>query len=289
MDTLLLLAMLTATPEKASPPENAVVTQAVVNMYSRATTDADVVSQGIFSTNVTILEQDSSWLKIRTPDDYTGWLQSAAIVRQAPYAQSGKVARVEALFANLYRETNITKHHPLITVPFESRLEVLTEPQDAERRWLEVRLPDGRSAWVQSGDVSLDKNTKMTMAEMIEWSKRFIGLPYLWGGTSAYGYDCSGFIQMLFRRVGHLVPRDAGPQANWEGFKPVDKADLLPGDLLYFGSSVEKISHTGMYIGNGQFINATAYQHPMVQISNLDDEHWTGLFVAARRTNETQP
>src|SRR5260370_18352505 len=217
MDILVLLAMLTATPEKASPPESAVVTQAVVNMYSRAATDADVVSQAIFSTNVTILEQDSSWLKIRTPDDYTGWLQSAAIVRQAPYAQSGRVPRVEALFANLYRETNITKHQPLITVPFESRLEVLNEPQDAEGRWLEVRLPDGRSAWVQSGDVSLDKDQRMSTAEMIEWSKRFIGLPYLWGGTSTYGYDCSGFMQVLFRKIGYPLPRDARPPANWEG------------------------------------------------------------------------
>src|SRR5258707_7843513 len=167
MDILVLVAMLAATPEKTSPAENAVVAQAVVNMYSRPTTDADVVSQAIFSTNVAILEQDSSWLKIRTPDDYTGWIQSAAIVRQAAYAQSGRVARVEALFANLYRETNITKHQPLVTVPFESRLEILNETQDAEGRWLEARLPDGRSAWVQSGDVLLDKDTK-TMAEMIE-------------------------------------------------------------------------------------------------------------------------
>src|SRR5216684_1706484 len=110
MDILVFLAMLAATPEKTAPAENAVVTQAVVNMYSRATTDADVVSQAMFSTNVAILEQDSAWFKIRTPDDYTGWIQSAAVVRQAPYAQSGLVARVEALFANVYRESDITKH-----------------------------------------------------------------------------------------------------------------------------------------------------------------------------------
>jgi cell wall-associated NlpC family hydrolase len=283
MDVLVFLAMLAATPEKTAPPENGVVTQAVVNMYSRATTDADVVSQAMFSTNVAILEQDSAWLKIRTPDDYTGWIQSAAVVRQAHYAQSGRVARVEALFANLYRETDITKHQPLIAIPFESRLELLNEPKDEEGRWVEVRLPDGRSAWVQSGDVSLAPQEKMTIAELTEWGRRFIGLPYLWGGVSTYGYDCSGFIQMLFRRLGHSLPRDAGPQANWDGFKPVEKADLAPGDMLYFGASLERVSHTGMYIGNGQFINATAYQRPMVQICNLNDEHWTGLFVAARR------
>ena len=283
MDILVFLAMLAATPESAAPPENAVVAQAVANMYSRATTDAGVVSQAIFSTNVAILERDGSWLKIRTPDDYTGWIQNAAAVRTPAYAQSGRVARVEALFANLYRETDITIHQPAITLPFESRLEVLSGPRDAEGRWLEVRLPDGRAAWVQTGDITLAPDVKMPVGELIAWSKRFIGLPYLWGGTSTYGYDCSGFIQMLFRRLGYSLPRDAGPQADWEGFKPVERAELLPGDLLYFGSAAEKITHTGMYIGNGQFINATAYQRPMVQVCNLDDEHWTGLFVAARR------
>lgn len=283
MDILVFLAMLAATPESAPPPENAVIAQAVANMYSRATTDAGVVSQAIFSTNVAILERDGSWLKIRTPDDYTGWIQNAAAVRTSPYAQSGRVARVEALFANLYRETDITIHQPVITLPFESRLEVLSGPRDAEGRWLEVRLPDGRAAWVQTGDITLAPDVKMPVGELIAWSKRFVGLPYLWGGTSTYGYDCSGFIQMLFRRLGYSLPRDAGPQADWEGFKPVERAELLPGDLLYFGSAAEKITHTGMYIGNGQFINATAYQRPMVQVCNLDDEHWTGLFVAARR------
>jgi cell wall-associated NlpC family hydrolase len=283
MDILVFLAMLAAAPENPAPPENAVVAQAVANMYSRATTDAEVVSQAIFSTNVAIIERDGSWLKIRTPDDYTGWIQNTAAVRTTPYAQSGRVARVEALFANLYRETDITTHQPVITLPFESRLEVLSGPLDAEGRWLEVRLPDGRAAWVQAGDVTLAPDAKVPVAELIDWSKRFIGLPYLWGGTSTYGYDCSGFTQMLFRRLGYSLPRDAGPQANWDGFKPVEKADLLPGDLLYFGPAPEKISHTGMYIGNGQFINATAYQRPMVQICNLNGEHWTGLFVAARR------
>src|ERR1039457_4170398 len=283
MDILVFLAMLAATPESAAPPETTVVAQAVANMYSRATTDAGVVSQAIFSTNVAILERDGSWLKIRTPDDYTGWIQNAAAVRTSPYAQSGRIARVEALFANLYRETDITIHQPVITLPFESRLEVLSGPRDAEGRWLEVRLPDGRAAWVQTGDITLAPDVKMPVGELIAWSKRFIGLPYLWGGTSTYGYDCSGFIQMLFRRLGYSLPRDAGPQADWEGFKPVERAELLPGDLLYFGSDAEKITHTGMYIGNGQFINATAYQRPMVQVCNLDDEHWTGLFVAARR------
>ena len=268
---------------KTAAADNAVVVQPVANMYSKPMKDADVVSQAMFSTNVAILGQDGGWLRVRTPDEYAGWMQAADVVRAKPYAESGRVVQVDSLFANLYRETNITKHQPVITVPFEARLEVTGEPQDANGRWLQVRLPDGRSAWVQAGDVTSHPRRDMSVAELIDWSKRFVGLPYLWGGTSTYGYDCSGFTQMLCRRRGYSLPRDAQPQADWSGMQPVDKADLQPGDLLYFGSSPKHITHTGMYIGGGQFINATAWQHPMVQIDNLNDEHWTKLLVAARR------
>ena len=262
---------------------NAVVVQPVANVYSKASDDADVVSQAIYSTNVTMIEQDGSWVKIRTPDEYSGWIQNSSLLRAKPYAQSGRVAQVEALFANLYREPDVTKHQPMITIPFEARLEVVGEPRETGGRWLQVRLPDDRSAMVQAGDVTLTPHNNTSIPELIEWSKRFIGLPYLWGGTSTYGYDCSGFMQMLCRRRGYSLPRDAGPQANWDGVKAVEKAGLQPGDLLYFGPTSKRITHTGMYIGNGQFINATTHDHPMVQISNLNDEHWTKLFVAARR------
>ena len=275
-----LFAMFAAPPNTTASIENAVIVQPVANMYSKPTTDADVVSQAIFSTNVGVLERTPDWLRVRTPDDYTGWIQSSSAVKSKPYAQSGDTAQVSSLFASLYREPDITKHQPVITIPFESKLEMLGPPVDG--RFVPVRLPDDRRAWVQAGDISTAL-PKMTVAEVIDWSKRFIGLPYLWGGASTFGYDCSGFTQMLYRRLGYSLPRDAGPQANWDGLKPVEKADLQPGDLLYFGSSPQKITHTGLYVGDGQFINATAYQHPAVQICNLGDEHWTKLLVAARR------
>jgi cell wall-associated NlpC family hydrolase len=279
MLSFLLLAMAGA---GSSPPGNAVITEPVANMYSRPTREADVVSQAIFSTNVAIIEEQPGWLHVRTPDAYTGWIASGSAAVRPPYAESGRVARVENLFASLYRETDITRHEPVMTVPFEARVEITSGPIGPDDRWLEVRLPDNRTAWLQSGDVSFDTRPQ-SIAEVIEFSRRFLGLPYLWGGTSTFGYDCSGFTQMLCRRRGTVIPRDADLQAAWNGVEPVALDALQPGDLLYFGSRPDHITHTGMYIGGGQFINATPHQHPVIQICPLDDPHWKHLLVAARR------
>jgi gamma-D-glutamyl-L-lysine dipeptidyl-peptidase len=259
---------------------NAVVLRPVVNLYSQPTEDADVVSQAIYGANVGILEQKDGWARIRTADEYTGWAPLSGLRAGEAYAAKGRVAEVQSLFAHIYREASLTKHAPLVTVPFETKLEVIAQPEG--QKWAQVRLPDDRSGWVQLGDVVFDPKPLST-DEMIALSRKFLGLPYTWGGTSSFGYDCSGFAQMLERRRGVLMPRDAQPQAEWSGVVPVARPDLRPGDLLYFGSSEKRITHTGLYIGDGKFINATAYETPMVRIDNLDDPHWTRLLVAMRR------
>jgi cell wall-associated NlpC family hydrolase len=265
----------------AAALSNAVVLRPVANMYSHPTDNANVVSQAIYGSNVTVLEEKDGWAHIRTADDYTGWTSLSDLRTGEPYATQGHVGAVKNLFAHIYREPDVTAHAPLITVPFETRLEVVEDPK-ANTRWLRVRLPDSRPGWVQSGDLSFDAKP-LSIPEMIALSKRFLGLPYTWGGTSTFGYDCSGFMQMLNRQRGINVPRDAQPQADWSGVVPVTRKDLQPGDLLYFGSSDKHITHTGMYIGDGKFINATTHQTPTVQIDNLDDPHWTQLLVAMRR------
>ena len=260
----------------------AVINRPVVNMFSKPTADADVISQAIFGANVQIVEDQAAWLKVRTPDDYTGWIEATAAVKRDVYAVSGTIAKVSNLFGSVYRETSIIKHQPIFTLPFESRLEVIEEPEIEERRWLKVRLPDMREAWMQRGDTSLDQKP-ITREEMLALSRRFSGLPYLWGGASTFGYDCSGFTQMLYRQTGVNLPRDAQPQAESPIVKQVSQEELMPGDLLFFGPSGKKITHTGIYIGNGEFIHATAHEHPVIQVSKLADPHWTELLVATRR------
>ena len=267
----------------AASVTGAVIVKPVANMYSRPSEEADVVSQAICGNNVTILEEKAGWAHVRTEDEYTGWTRVSSLRQlgpgERPYASFGRIAQVASLFANLYHEPDVTKHQPFLTAPFETKLEVIRE-SDAAGRWLEVRLPDNRPAFVQSGDVVLDARP-MSIRETIELSKRFLGLPYAWGGTSTFGFDCSGFTQMLCRRRGIMIPRDANVQEKWQGAEAVDRERLEPGDLLFFGES--KVTHTGMYIGNGQFINATTHERPVVQISDLADPYWAKRFLTARR------
>lgn len=267
----------------AAGTADGVVLRPVANMYSRPSEEADVVSQAIYASRIGVIEEHSGWARVRTADEYTGWMQAADFRRQEHgeriYASSGGVAQVSSLFANLYREASVTKHPPLFTVPFETTLEVLQEVNTKER-WIEVRLPDDRRAWLQRGDVTLSQEP-MSIAEVVSLSKRFLGLPYFWGGTSSFGFDCSGFTQMLCRRRGIVIPRDASLQATWAGAAAVERNNLRAGDLLFFGES--KITHTGMYIGGGKFINATTHDRPVVQIGDLADPYWTKRFIAARR------
>ncbi len=253
----------------------AVVASPVSNMYSQPSRDAEVVSQAIYGAGVTALEVKPGWAKVRTADEYTGWI-SENDLRPGSYAGT---ARVESLFANIYREPDVARHAPILALPYEARLEVRSE---AGERWIEVRLVDGATGWVQRGDVAFEP-PRLTVSELPQFARRFLGLPYLWGGTSTFGYDCSGFAQMLYRRAGVTLPRDAQPQMAFAGFEPVERAHLRPGDLVYFGPSRGKITHTGMYIGNGEFIDATVHQHPSVRIDRLDDPHWAKLYQGARR------
>ena len=266
-------------------PADYVVIEPVANMYSKSTEHSDVVSQAIFGTNVTRLNSKWHWVHVKTPDGYTGWIPSSSLrkLHGQPYAAAtASVVRVSQLSANIYRETDVTKHAPLLTIPWESRLEVLPGAVDENKRWLKVQLPDGSQGFIQSGDVSSDF-APLTIDQTIAVAKKFLGVTYTWGGSSDFGFDCSGFTQMLMRQRGIIMPRDADLQAAWTGVIPIDRKDLQPGDLLFFGDRPDDITHTGMFIGNGQFIHDTTHEHPGVQISVLDDQPWTKLLVAARR------
>ncbi len=266
------------------PQADLVVAKPVINMYSKPTADSDVVSQALYGTGVLSLEKQGDWYHITTADGYKGWVSAADLksLSAGPYAAEGSAVRVSGMNVNIYRDPDVTRHAPVLELPWEARLEVIPSKGENSARWLQVRLVDGQTAWVQRGDVSAE-SAPLTIDEALQVAKKFLGVTYSWGGVSSRGFDCSGFTQMLERQRGIVMPRDADLQASWSGVTAVDHRDLQPGDLLFFGGSAAKITHTGMYLGHGEFIHDTTHDHPGVQISRLDDAPWTTLFVAARR------
>ncbi len=285
----LFIALLTpmasvARAQVSVPNADFVVAKPVINMYSKPSIDSDVTSQAIYGTGVLSLEKQGDWYDIRTADGYRGWVSAADLtaLNSGPYAPEGQSVRVTGLDINLYREEDVTRHAPVLQLPWEARLELIPGKTEGSARWLKVRLVNGQTAWVQRGDVSAESKP-LTIDESLQLARRFLGITYTWGGVSTLGFDCSGFTQMLERQRGIIMPRDADLQAAWSGVIAVERKDLQPGDLLFFGASATKITHTGMYLGNGEFIHDTTHDHPGVQISRLDDIPWTKLLVASRR------
>lgn len=281
-----LCALPAAKAQKSIANADFVVARPVINMLSKPGGDSDVVSQALYGTGVLSLERQGEWTKIRTADEYTGWVRTADLQVSKPccYGSEGKYVEVTSLAANIYADPDVTSHAPMLLLPWESRLQVDSAAETNER-WLKVHLVDGQSAFVQKGDVAATP-APLSIDEMLSLAHRFLGVTYTWGGRSSFGFDCSGFTQMLERQRGIEMPRDAGIQASWTGVTAVERKDLQPGDLLFFGSSVAKITHTGMYLGSGEFIHDTTHGHPGVQISHLDDMPWTKLLVAARRVKQ---
>lgn len=256
------------------------VTRPVANLYMSPAKDVEVVSQAIYGTEVEVLEERAGWIRVRTPDTYQGWMWQGDVIRNNARRPRGGIVTVDSLFANLYAQPSISKQAPILTVPYETRLETVdSKKQQSGERWLQVYLVDGGTAWVEEAAVTVHSE-KLNVEKTIEHAKRFVGLPYLWGGVSTYGFDCSGFVQMLGRRRGVNLPRDARLQVHWNGFQEVLKPDWRRGDFLYFGQSLDRVTHTGIYMGGGMMIHAAP---PCIRIQAVDEVMQTRGQVFGRR------
>ena len=259
-------------------------------MREQPNTESEIVSQAYYSEPVNIIEDASEWVKIETTvDHYQGWAKRSALCQKAeayPSNSAGGSVTVNRCAAHVYHAQD-TVYGPIVTLPFESALD-LAEPASApDSRWLKVKLIDGREGYIQRGDVTFRK-TSLNRNEMCLWALRFLDLPYTWGGRSSFGYDCSGFTQMLYRQMGSYLPRDSKDQMHWEGFTAITMEKLKAGDLIFFGLAEDKIRHVGLSIGDDRFIHSTVAENaPYVRISRLSDAEWNGSGRFAYRAART--
>ena len=140
--------------------------------------------------------------------------------------------------------------------------------------YLDIQMPELVS---RSGGGSVDGQRLAEYAS----SSKFLGIPYVYGGASLSGFDCSGFVMYVFNQFGVSLPHSASAMYGYG--VSVDKADLQPGDVLFFKStSGSGIGHVGIYIGNGEFVNAHTYGTPL-GISDLDEAAYARRYIGARR------
>jgi cell wall-associated NlpC family hydrolase len=168
--------------------------------------------------------------------------------------------------------------------------------KEYNREWFAVSLPDGRTGFIlkTSGmDYAQWKETRNPSPDNIEkTAKSFLGIPYLWGGTSPKGFDCSGFTKTVFKLNGIGLQRDADQQGMAGENVPLEKdmSMLKKGDLLFFGGKAtprmpERITHVGIYLGQKEFIHCSS----LVKINSFDpfssiyNEHLLHRLVKVKR------
>ena len=114
---------------------------------------------------------------------------------------------------------------------------------------------------------------------IVQEAKKYMGVPYVFGGATPAGFDCSGYIQYIFRKAGHELPRTA----DYQFFKGtiVGRSNLREGDVVFFETYEPGPSHNGIYVGNGQFIHASSSRG--IMISRLEESYWASRYLGARR------
>ena len=119
-----------------------------------------------------------------------------------------------------------------------------------------------------------------SVEEFKEIATQYIGVPYVYGGTSTSGFDCSGYTRYVMEQLGVSLPRTSASM--YQEGTAVDKSDLQPGDLVFFNTSGKGVSHVGIFLGDGNFIHSQTGKG--VSITSINDKwYWAGKYVGAKR------
>jgi cell wall-associated NlpC family hydrolase len=255
------------------------ISVSVANLRSEPRHSAELLTQAILGTPVRILKKENNWYLIQTPDSYLGWATESSLNRYS-VNELNNYNRAERILYNELAGTCYSlpdmDSRPVSDLVIGSILKITGKQAGFWR----VQFPDGRNGFVRKDQSrplkewqqscipyqSIVQNDASAVHRKItETAMQFMGLPYLWGGTSSKGLDCSGFTKTVYFMNGIILQRDASQQALYG--EPVDTSDgfknLEPADLLFFGdrkteTSLEKVTHVGIYIGDGEFIHSSS-------------------------------
>ena len=273
--------------------EYGIVDISVCNMRKEAKYNAEMVSQALLGMPVRILATapGNGWPQVETPDGYTGWVHKEGITRKSKEELHDWLTSPQVVVTVL---TGVVYEEPIFAgatvsdIVSGDRFKLLNQ----EGGFYHVAFPDGREGFIPTIHAKpLDqwRDSLDTSADaIVESALKLLGFPYLWGGTSVKGMDCSGFVRTVFFMHDLILPRDSGPQS-LVGKRIEGLNNLKKGDLVFFGrknaDGSARVSHVGIYIGDCRFIHSLG----LVKIGSfrkddpLYDAYNTGRYLFAVR------
>ena len=259
--------------------------------------ESPLETQELMGTVVEIVGESGYWLQVRTPQPYTAWCTDKGVheVDEAGVEEWTSARRYIVVSPHSVIYSERTSHSDVVCDLVEGDIvrAVLGKPQPKAhpqglpiRRggWAKVETPSGRNGWVKCSDVRDFRRwateSEATGKTVVETAMRFVGTPYLWGGMSPNGFDCSGLVRFAYFMNGLLLPRNANQMAFCGHPVPVFRSheeerrfcadSLKAGDLLFFGKrgtgdTPDRVTHVGLYIGEGRMIHSSQ----LVRINSL--------------------
>lgn len=275
-----------------------IVNNSVANIRSEPSHPSQLATQATLGMPLKVLKKQSNWYLVQTPDDYLSWIDGGGLQLMDKENFNNWKSSSKIIYLNNY---GYVYEKPSASSPKVSDLVSgsILRLTGAEGEFYSVAYPDGRKGFVNRAEATpfdeWKKSVSVSEQSLIETARTMMGIPYLWGGTSAKGVDCSGFTKTIYFMNGWIIPRDASQQVH--AGEPIDTSEgfnnLRPGDLLFFGrpatdSTSQRVVHVGMWIGNNSFIHSP--ERPgRVTISSVNpesenyDEYNLNRFLEAKR------
>lgn len=246
------------------------VSVSVCNIRTKPAHKAEMATQALMGTPVKILNKKGDWLLVQTPDSYLGWTDDP--VEEISDGELDKWKNSDRIIYLKYTGVISDSRGQVVS---DIVFGVILQKTGEQKNIYNVLLPDGREGEINKADATDFRSWAASVTpdagKMTEFARSFLGTPYLWGGTSTKGIDCSGFTKTIYYSAGLILTRDASGQYRYGTEINIEHGcdSLAPGDLLYFGrdrDGIVRITHTGMYIGDTEFIHSSR----LVRINSFD-------------------
>lgn len=227
-----------------------VAVSGIVPIRKEGREESEMVSQMLIGETATVRSIDNRWVEIEADlDGYKGWVSKNQTIFLKEQEYSDWLS-TQGLQRSVLHSFKATSGKEARMIPVGAQIAIQND---------QIHIPGFTGHAVSQ--------TQFIKGEdILDTAIQFLGTPYLWGGRTDSGIDCSGFMQMVYLLHNIIIPRDSGPQASLKPFKSTDIKAAEPGDTIYFAFDGGSISHVGFYIGGGSLLHASA----SVCIQNID-------------------